>query len=64
MTTGDQAFVWLGVGNAFTGAAGQLRGRVSGVDLEVLGDVDGDGVADFAVLLSSTSTLATSAFIL
>jgi len=63
-TAGDQAFAWLGVGAAFGGVAGQLRGRTVGSDLEVLGDVDGDTVADFALLLRSTATLSASAFVL
>jgi serralysin len=61
---GDQAFAWLGVGAAFTGASGQLAARQLGADLEVLGDVNGDGVADMAILVKNNATLTASAFIL
>jgi len=50
----DQAFAYLG-GGAFTGTAGQLR-FAGGV---VHGDVNGDGVADFAIQLAGVASLAT-----
>lgn len=64
LAAGDQGFAWLGVGAAFTGVRGQLAARVVGTDLEVLGDVDGNGVADLAILVKATTTLTASAFLL
>lgn len=49
----DQAFTFIGAG-AFTNTAGQLR--VSGS--VVSGDVNGDGVADFQILMNGVATLA------
>jgi Ca2+-binding RTX toxin-like protein len=63
---GDQAFTWLGVGAALPagGPPARLTGRVVGSDLELLGDVQGDGVVDFAVLLKSITTLSADALLL
>jgi len=49
-TPGDQAFVLVG---AFSGAAGELwvRANEAGDVFRVMGDVDGDGQADFEVLV-------------
>ncbi len=54
-TRGNQAFQLISGG--FSGAAGEVRLQAEGNDLLVLGDVDGDGQADFAVLLTGISTL-------
>ncbi len=51
-SAGDQAFVFLGAA-AFTNVAGQLR--YSGGLLS--GDVNGDGIADFAVTLANSAAL-------
>ncbi|MFS0737028.1 family 16 glycosylhydrolase [Sphingomonas sp. 1P06PA] len=51
LAAGNQAFSWIGTG-AFTGVAGQLRDQVSGTNHMVLGDVNGDRVADFMVVVS------------
>lgn len=64
LAAGDQGFAWLGVGAAFTGARGQLAARAVGADLEVLGDLDGNGAADLAILVKATATLTSSAFLL
>ena len=48
---GDQSFTFIGNG-AFTGAAGQLRYEQSDGNTFVLGDVNGDGVADFSIQVS------------
>jgi Ca2+-binding RTX toxin-like protein len=53
MLAGNQAFTWLG-GAVFTGAAGQLRFA----DSLLMGDVNGDAVADFQVALTGVTTLA------
>lgn len=51
--TGDQAFVLV---SGFTGQAGQLMLNDLGGDTELLGDVNGDGAADFTVRLSGDQT--------
>ncbi len=56
---GDQAFAFIGTG-AFTGIAGQLRYQQSGGDTFVQGDVNGDGVADFMIMLTGTLALTGS----
>ena len=48
---GNQAFTFIG-GAAFTGVAGQLRVQASGTNQLVYGDVNGDGVADFLIVVT------------
>lgn len=49
---GDQAFLYIG-GNAFSGQAGELQAINTGGNLwTVSGDVDGDGNADFQILVT------------
>jgi len=62
---GDQAFSFVG-SNAFSHTAGELRVEASGSDWLVMGDVNGDGTADFQVLVSTFNShiLAASDFIL
>ena len=57
---GNQAFHLIATG--FTGAAGELRVRVSGSDLIVLGDVNGDGVSDVSILVKNVASLAGTDF--
>ncbi|MBW6396324.1 hypothetical protein KPL78_00625 [Roseomonas sp. HJA6] len=60
---GNQAFVYRGA--AFTGAAGDLRVQPAGGGLyTAAGDVNGDGTADFAILIQSAAAPAASWFIL
>ncbi|MBJ7415170.1 MAG: hypothetical protein JHC88_06885 [Niveispirillum sp.] len=56
-TGGDDAFTFIGTA-AFSNVAGQLRIQAVGADLQVLGDVNGDGTADFAITLTAVATLA------
>jgi Ca2+-binding RTX toxin-like protein len=49
---GDQAFTFIGSG-AFSHAAGELRAFQSGNDFIVQGDVDGDGVADLVIQVTT-----------
>jgi serralysin len=54
LQAGDQSFAWIG-GEAFTGTAGELRVAFEG-DMNMwalLGDVNGDAVADFRLLVST-----------
>lgn len=57
----DDAFSFLGTG-AFTGVAGELRYEYSGTRTMVYGDLDGNGVADFAVALTGNITLVLGDF--
>jgi len=59
---GNGAFTFIG-GNAFSGAAGELRVEMVGADARVLGDLNGDGVADFSFMVSAT-TLQNTDFVL
>lgn len=58
----DQAFTFLGTG-AFTNKAGQLRIEHSDASsTEIFGDVNGDGVADFQINLSTYVVMQASDF--
>ena len=59
----DDVFAFLGTG-AFTGVAGQMRYEYSGTRTMVYGDLDGNGVADFAVALTGNIPLVSSDFYL
>ena len=61
--TGDQAFNFIGSA-AFSGAAGQLRAEYSGGNAFVMGDVDGNGVADFVIRLDNLPIVTSSDFLL
>ncbi|MEF2074010.1 calcium-binding protein [Consotaella aegiceratis] len=56
---GDQAFTYIGAA-AFTGVAGQLRFAAE----TVYGDVNGDGIADFAIEVNDTALLTADDFTL
>jgi Ca2+-binding RTX toxin-like protein len=60
---GDQAFVFLGTA-AFSGTVGELRATAEGEDSLVQGDTDGDGGADFAILLVDPIDLTAANFVL
>jgi Ca2+-binding RTX toxin-like protein len=61
---GNQAFHFIG-SSAFTKHAGELRVDVSNTTVtKVLGDLNGDGVADFAIHLSGHLALTSGDFIL
>jgi Ca2+-binding RTX toxin-like protein len=62
-TGGNQAFVFVGDA-AFSGAAGELHYVQAGGRTFVEGDTDGDGLADFAIRLTSTVDLASADFVL
>jgi Ca2+-binding RTX toxin-like protein len=57
----DQAFSFIGAG-AFSHTAGELRAQMLGANTLVSGDVDGNGQADFQILLSGTVTLQATDF--
>ncbi len=60
---GDQAFTFIGAA-AFGGVAGELRAAVADGGTRIEGDVNGDGAADFAILLPAAVTLAAEDFVL
>ena len=62
---GDQAFAFIGSG-AFTNQAGQLRAvRTDGSVWTVSGDVDGNGQADFEVIITTDlDAITQAAFVL
>ena len=61
--TGNQAFVFIGTA-AFGRHAGEVRSASLGATTLVSGDVDGDGAADFSILLRGALTLQGNDFIL
>jgi Ca2+-binding RTX toxin-like protein len=62
-TAGNQAFAFIGA-TAFSGIAGELRVAFDGADTLVEGDVDGDGAADFRILLTGPVTPLATDFVL
>jgi serralysin len=60
---GDQAFDFIGA-LAFTGDEGDLRIQLSGSDSIVEGDVDGDKIADFSILVTAVNNLGFGDFVL
>jgi Ca2+-binding RTX toxin-like protein len=64
LSSADQPFTFIGA-SAFTHAAAQLRQVGDGAGNTVIeGDVQGDGVADFQILLKGAYTLNSSDFVL
>jgi Ca2+-binding RTX toxin-like protein len=62
-TAVDDAFSFIGT-QSFHKVAGELRYQVSGGNTYVYGDVNGDGVADFGILLKGITAVAASDFYL
>lgn len=60
---GNQAFAFIGTA-AFSKVAGQLRYEVSGADSYVMGDLNGDGVADFRLLMKNVTSFQATDFML
>lgn len=60
---GDTAFHFIG-GSPFSGAGAEIRVVAAGDDLLVQGDVTGDKVADFAILVQGTIALTAADFVL
>lgn len=61
--TGNQAFSFIGTGG-FTGNAGELAYRSVAAGTLIVADVNGDRVADLAILLDDTLALNANCFIL
>jgi Ca2+-binding RTX toxin-like protein len=62
-TGGNQTFSFIG-NAAFSGAAGELRYFDDGTDTFVQGDINGDGAADFDIVLTGVVALVSTDFIL
>jgi Ca2+-binding RTX toxin-like protein len=60
---GDQAFSFIGT-TAFSNTAGELRYAFDGTDTRLQADIDGDGLADFEIVLSGAVTPLAGDFIL
>lgn len=60
--TGNQAFHLIMT--KFQGHAGELRLVASGGDVVVMGDIDGDKLADFAILVQGVTSLTDADFVL
>ena len=60
---GNQAFTFIGAG-AFTRHAGELQVTAFGTDTMVSGDTDGNGRADFQILLTGPIALQATDFLL
>jgi Ca2+-binding RTX toxin-like protein len=60
---GDQAFSFVGTA-AFSSTAGELRYFDDGTDTFIQGDINGDGVADFDIILTGVLTPVATDFIL
>ncbi len=60
---GNQSFDYVGTA-AFSGAAGEVRYYQQGSDLIVAGDTNGDGIADFEILLRNNSSMEADDFLL
>jgi serralysin len=60
-TPGDDSFAFIGTG-AFNGTPGQLRYEVISGNLHLLGDVDGNGVADLQIIFDNITSLAVTDF--
>lgn len=63
LKAGDQAFSFIGAA-AFHHVAGELHYEVGGGLMHVMGDTNGDGVADFSFDLVGVSTLKAADFLL
>ena len=59
---GTQTYAFIGT-SAFSGSAGQLRYLQSGADTKVQADRNGDGIADFEIVLTGSAALGASSFI-
>ncbi|KQY12330.1 calcium-binding protein [Rhizobium sp. Root482] len=61
--SGNQAFKFI-ANSAFTGKAGELQDYTSGSGHFIKGDVNGDGLADFAIQITTNNVFVTGDFIL
>ena len=62
-TAGDDGFTFIGT-SGFSGTAGELRVADVGPNLIVMGDVDGNGTADFEIFIANTAGISAGDFVL
>lgn len=62
-TVTNDAFILIG-GSAFHNKAGELQVKTYGDGVRVTGDVDGDGIADFSIVVHGVTTLTAGDFLL
>lgn len=62
-TAKDDKFRFIGQ-QGFSKTAGELRFEIQGSDLHVTGDVNGDAIADFTIVLRGLQTIAADNFVL
>jgi serralysin len=62
-TEANEAFTFIGT-NSFSGAAGELRYVVANGAVVVRGDVNGDKISGFAIVVENVATLGAVDFIL
>jgi trimeric autotransporter adhesin len=60
----NNAFTFIGTAGFTNGVEGQLRYENNGTDTFVLGDVNGDAIADFSIQLSGLQILGATDFLL
>jgi serralysin len=60
---GDQAFNFIGLA-AFSNVQGQLRYQAEGANTRLQADMDGDGLADFEIILIGTVSPTAADFML
>ncbi len=60
---GNQAFVFVGM-RGFSGTAGELHVVASKTGMALSGDVGGDGIADFSIILDNAPNLTATDFLL
>jgi Ca2+-binding RTX toxin-like protein len=63
LAAGDQAFTFIGAA-AFSSTAGELRYRTDGTDTWLEGDTDGDGLANFEIVLAGAPLPVAGDFVL
>ncbi|RJL08313.1 hypothetical protein [Paracoccus siganidrum] len=61
--SGNQGFDFIGEDD-FSGTAGELRFELSGPDVIVFADADGDAIADMSIILNDLNLLTEDSFIL
>jgi Ca2+-binding RTX toxin-like protein len=60
-TSNNDAFQFLGT-SAFTNHPGELRYDITGGNAHVFADLDGNGIADFEIIVNNVTTLAVTDF--
>jgi serralysin len=62
VTAGDQGFSFIGTA-AFNHSAGEVRYDVTGGNAHIFADIDGNGVADFEIVVNNVTILSGTDFV-